>query len=159
VDLAARNGDAAMVRYRECYLELTPQERRSHLPEEICERAGVAAGELMGAVCRAIWECGAAESSMLCAMAQPEVLERTVKLAKESEHFKDRELFFRLTGSLPDKGGTSINIVNQTMAATGAPAANGKVFSGTLKSFDEEIIEMSQLLDGAFQVKNGEDEQ
>jgi hypothetical protein len=128
VDLAARNGDAAMARFRESYLRLTPQEQRSHVPEEICERAGAAAGELMGAVCRAIWECGAAESSH-CAKPSRRSWS-TIERARKPNHFRDRELFFRLTGSLPDKGGTSISNVN-TVSAAGAPAANGRVFGGS----------------------------
>ena len=76
-------------------------------------------------MCRAIWECGAAESSMICARAQPEILESTIERAREEDNYRDRELFFRLTGSLPDKNGVAINIINQPVAATGA-LANGR---------------------------------
>jgi hypothetical protein len=121
VDFAARNGDPAMVRYRDSYLALAPRDRRSHWPEQICELANVTPGELVGAVCRALWECGVAESSVVSAIAHPKVVESTVKLALKAEHYRDRELFFRLTGSLPDKKGASINIFNNpTAQAAGA---------------------------------------
>src|SRR6516165_2297890 len=55
VDFAARNGDPAMVRYRDSYLALAPRDRRSHWPEQLCELANVTPGELVGAVCRALW--------------------------------------------------------------------------------------------------------
>jgi hypothetical protein len=149
VDFAARNGDPAMVRYRDSYLALAPRDQRSHWPEQVCELAHVTPGELVGAVCRALWECGAAESSIVSAIAHPEVVERTVKLALKADHYRDRELFFGLTGSLPDKKGASINIFNNptAQAATGK-LADGEA-TGWLKTFDEEIIEMSRQLDSA----------
>ena len=66
-----------------------------------------------------------------------------MKLALKADHYRDRELFFRLTGSLPDKKGASINIFNNptAQAATGK-LADGEA-TGWLKTFDEEIIEMT----------------
>jgi hypothetical protein len=152
VDLAARNGDQAMARYRDCYLALTHIDRLQHWPEQLCDLANVTPGELIGAVCRALWESKAAESSMVSAMAQPEVLATTAKLALEADHHRDRELFFRLTGSLPDKKGTSINIINNPMAQASVKLASEEP---KLKSFDEDIIEMSRQLEGApFLVKD-----
>jgi hypothetical protein len=161
VDFAARNGDPAMVRYRDSYLALAPRDRRNHWPEQICELANVTPGELVGAVCRALWECGAAESSIASAIAHPEVVERTVKLALKADHYRDRELFFRLTGSLPDKKGASINILNQPVAAVGAGGGKGDRPGAWLETMDEFVIETSRLLDSAppcvFPVREEED--
>jgi hypothetical protein len=73
---------------------------------------------------------------------------KTAALAQDPEHYHDRELFFRLTGSLPDKKGASINIFNTPTAAAGQiklpDLGQGRA---RLKSFDEEIIDMSRQLD------------
>jgi hypothetical protein len=144
VDLAARNGDPDMARYRDCYLSLTPRDRRNHWPEQLCELANVSPGELVGAVCRMLWEAKAAESSMVSAMAHPQVLMATAEFARLPMCSRDRELFFRLTGSLPDKKGASINIINNPTAQAGAIKLNGHA-AAQLKSMDDEIIEMSRL--------------
>lgn len=147
VDLAARNGDLAMARVRDCYEGLSPRDKLACWPEQLCELANVSPGELVGAVCRAVWESKAAESSMVSSMAHPEVLIQTAKLAKKAENHRDRELFFRLTGSLPDKKGTSISIFNNPTAAGEVKLQDLGAGRGKLKSFDEEIIEMDRDLE------------
>lgn len=148
VDLAARNGDTTMQRYRDCYAALTPKDRMHAWPEQVCELADVTPGELIGAVCRALWESRSAESSMVSAIAHPEVLARTAKLARTKDNYRDRELFFRLTGSLPDKKGASINIINNPTAQAGTvKLVDGEVSGNRLKSMDEEVIEMTRQLD------------
>jgi hypothetical protein len=86
---------------------------------------------------------------MVSAIAHPEVVERTVKLALKADHYRDRELFFRLTGSLPDKKGASINILGQPMAAAGTGSGNGDRPGARLETMDEFVIETSRLLDSA----------
>jgi hypothetical protein len=145
VDMAARNGDLSMARFRDCYQSLTPKDRWQHWPEQICELANVSPGELIGAVCRAIWESQAAESSLVSSMAHPQVLMQTAALAQTAEGYKDRELFFRLTGSLPDKKGTSINIFSGQNPSEGKSPLDVTPRS-KLKSFDEEVIDMDRQL-------------
>jgi hypothetical protein len=58
VDLRVQAGDQDMARYMDCWLALTPEERRNHIPEQVCAHAGITPGELAGAVCRALWERG-----------------------------------------------------------------------------------------------------
>lgn len=147
VDLAARNGDTDMERVRACYEALTPRDRREIWPEQLCELANVTPGELVGAVCRALWESKAAESSMVSAIAHPEVLVATAKMAQHPMHSRDRELFFRLTGSLPDKKGASINIINNPTAQAGSVKLMDEASGNRLRSMDEEVIEMTRQLD------------
>lgn len=71
VDLAARKGDAAMEKIRDCYAALPAKDRANAWPEQICDAANVGPGELVGAVCRQIWETKAAESSMVSSIAHP----------------------------------------------------------------------------------------
>jgi hypothetical protein len=149
VDLAARNGDEAMAKLRDCYQALPQRDRRTCWPEQLCQLANVTPGELVGAVCRAMWESKAAESSMVSAIAHPEVLQATADFARLPDGGKDRELFFRLTGSLPDKKGTSINIINNPTAQAGTAVKLMGEGGARLKNFDEEVIEMSRQLDTA----------
>ena len=144
VDLAARKGNTAMERFRDCYENLPWRDRASIWPEQLCDLAGITPDELVGAVCQQIWASKAAESSMVSSIAHPEVLMATIRLAKKEENFRDRELFFRMAGSLPDRKGTSINIFNQ---AAGQVAEAPVVGRAKLKSFDEEVIEMSRDLE------------
>jgi len=147
VDFAARNGNEGMIRYRDCYNALSPRDRQHHWPEQICDLANVTPGELIGAVCRAIWESKAAESSIIAAIMHPRVLESISKFALDPDHYADRELYMRSTGSLPDRKGVSVNIVN----SPGMPAAS-LTFDGPaakLPTMDEDVIEMSRHLDGA----------
>lgn len=155
VDLAARKGDAAMEKVRDCYAALTPKDKANVWPEQLCDAANVSPGELVGAVCRNIWETKAAESSMVSAIAHPEMLMTTIKLAKKPDNFRDRELYFRMAGSLPDRKGASINIYNQ---AAGQPPNLPELGQAArmLGSIDDEVIEMSrdlELPDAPFMVK------
>jgi len=144
VDLAARKGDAAMARYRDCYQALAPLDKIRAWPEQVCDLANVSPGELVGAVCRAIWESKAAESSMVSSIAHPELLLDTIKFARKEENYRDRELYFRMMGSLPDRKGASINIFNQ---AAGQVGELPDLTRAKLRSFDEEVIEMSRDLE------------
>ena len=155
VDLAARQGDSAMARFIACWQALTPRDQQAAWPEQLCYMANVTPGELIGAVCRQIWESKAAESSMVSSIAHPEMLMQTIRFAKREENFKDRELYFRMMGSLPDRKGSSINIYNQAAGAIEAPSLDAG--RSKLRTFDEEIIEMSRDLETPFLVKDGKD--
>jgi hypothetical protein len=95
-------------------------------------------------------------------MAHPQVLMATAQLAQKAVGYKDRELFFRLTGSLPDKKGASINIFAGSSANTEVKSPLDITPRSRLRSFDDEIIEMSKELEPAgppFIVKEESDEQ
>lgn len=154
VDLAARNGDTAMQRVRDCYQALPAKEKLTVWPEQLAEMAGITPAELYGAVCRTTWEAKAAESSMISAIAHPEMLLKTIQFAKKEENGLDRERYFRMTGSLPDRKGSSINIYAQAtgqIAEVPLPSVAGKA---RLKTFDAEVIDMDrELADPPFLVK------
>ena len=148
VDLAARNGDLAMARYRDTFSSLTADSQRKVLPEQICELAGVSPGELYGAVSRAMWETQGATSSMIGSIEHPKVLQKTARLAMKADHFKDREMFFAITGSLPHKKGASITIFNNPSASSHEVKLDMQI-RPKLKSFDEAVIDMSRELEPA----------
>ena len=144
-DMAARKGDTPMRRFMEAYRGLDMIHKLQWWPEQICERANVSPGELVGAVCRQMWESNAAVSTMVASMAHPELLKSTIKFAKKEANYKDREMFFRMTGSLPDKKGSSINIFTQAAGVPAEPALLER--GGKLKTFDSEVIEMERDLE------------
>lgn len=145
-DLAARQGDEAMKRFIGVYESLEKKERDGAWPEQLCDMANVQPDELFGTVCRQMWASKAVESSMMCSVEHPEVLAAMIRFAKKEGHYQDRELFLRTTGSLPDRKGASINIFNQAAGVAAAmpdlPQPRTK-----LRSFDEEVIEMSRDLE------------
>lgn len=145
VDLAARNGDKDCDRLLKIYEKLGPKQKREHTPEQLCDLAQVAPADLIAAVCKAIWESKSAESTMISAIAHPQLIERTVKLADKAANHKDRELFFRLSGSLPDRKGNSV-MPSVNINLGNAPMPNLPTFSGELESFDEESVNLARRL-------------
>jgi hypothetical protein len=68
-----------------------------------------------------------------------------VKHAQKAGNFKDRELFMRTTGSLPDKKGAAVHVTfnNPNSIGEGMSRASG---SGLL-SMDDEVVEMTKQLE------------
>lgn len=153
VDLAARNGDKDMLRFVAVWQGLPAKDRRAVTPEQLCEMSQIKPGELVGAVCQAIWDAKSAEGSMVSAIAHPEVLKRTAASAGKQANYKDRELFFRVTGSLPDKKGTSVIIQNNPQTAVLSGGAQARAIPGRtlseLMDMDEEVIEMGRAFEPA----------
>lgn len=145
-----------MVRFREAWLSLDEKDRQRTWPEQVCELADVPPGELIAGVCRAIWEAKAAESSMISSIAHPDILIEVAKMAKRPAHTRDRELFFRLTGSLPDRQGQSINIFNSAGASGGIKLPDAAQGRERLKAFDDEVIEMERTLNAPFLIKEAD---
>ena len=153
-DLAARKGNTAMQRVIDVYNSLDKKDRGNIWPEQVCDMAGVGPDELVGAVCQTVWASKAAESSMISSIAHPELLLATIKFAQKEENQRDRELCFRMFGSVPDKKGTSINIFNQAVGQNAEVPLPSVVGKAKFKSFDAEVIDMDRdLADPPFLVK------
>ena len=153
-DLAARKGNTAMQRIIDVYNSLDKKDRVNIWPEQLCDMANVMPDELVGAVCQNVWASKAAESSMISSIAHPELLLDTIKFARKEENHRDRELCFRMMGSLPDKKGTSINIFNQAVGQNAEVPLPSVVGKAKLKSFDAEVIDMDRdLADPPFLVR------
>lgn len=143
-----------MAKFIDTYDSLSKKEQRAKYPEELCDLAGVKSEDLFGAVCTEMWRCRSSEYSMMLAMRQPDVLHSTVMHTKQPENYKDRELFFKLSGALPtDKNGTrpinigvnsSVNVESTQNARLGLVGASAH--SGWM-DMDKEIIEIDNVLD------------
>jgi len=117
----------------------------SIMPEQLCDLSGVMSADLISAVSREVWLHKHPESVITSSMLHPKMVQATAFYGQTlADCDRDRELFFRITGSLPDKKGTSIVINNapQTANIHQSPAgANG------FKPMDQRVIEMGKLLD------------
>ena len=142
---AAANGDELMKKVIASYNALPPGERTRRMPEEICDLAGVDPAELIASVSKEVWRHKQGESAITAAMTHPRVLEATARYAQGQYGEKDRELFFRLTGGLPDKKGTSI-VIN-TNPQTANVTNHSPLGSNGYRSMDQRVIEMGKLLD------------
>lgn len=143
-DLAAKGGDEDMQKYIKTYEALPLGERRTVMPEMLCDLSGVKPRDLISAVAGEVWQHKQAESTISASINHPKVIHQTAQYAIESPAaYKDRELFLRATGALPDKKGASIVINNNPQAANtiAMPTLNG------FKSMDARVIDMSKLLD------------
>lgn len=153
VDYAANDGNEDMKKIIDIFRALPQSERKKVMPETLCDLAGVRPSEVIGAVTAQVWALQSGESAMAAAILHPKVIKATGKAALNVKRgFKDRELFLRSTGSLPDKKGTSITINNtpQTANINTLPALSSGKFlpmSDACKEMDDliEPVEIKQL--------------
>lgn len=144
---AAKEGDEDMQKVVDVYNALPPKEKHTIMPEQVCSLAGILPGLLVAAVSRYYWENRHAESVISISTEHPKVLDATALFAKTLLHAeKDRELFFRLSGSLPDKKGASIviNANPQFANVSNSPSPAG---ANGFRPMDQRVIEMGKLLD------------
>lgn len=146
VDLSAKAGDEAMAKVIASYTALPAKERNSIMPEKLIDLAGVESADLISAVSRQVWLHKQSESTITASMNHPKVIEQTAAYAiSRFDAFKDRELFMRLTGTLPDKKGASI-VINNTPQTANFTTPSSAGMSG-FRPMDQRVIEMSKLLD------------
>lgn len=146
VDQSARNGDEQMLKFRAAYNALPWKEKNSIMPEQLCDMCGIICADLVAAVSRELWIQKAGQTTIEAAINHPRMIQATAFYGQMlGDANRDRELFFRVTGGLPDKKGTSIVINNtpQTANITAVPSAGGSGY----KPMDQRIIDMGKLLD------------
>lgn len=162
VDLEARTGNLDAARYLATWKALPPVERRSHVPEQICELASVAAADLVSWVSRQVWQEGSAAASMCMSFMRARVIAKTAEFAMDSpDNYKHAELFAKTAGLLPVSGaaggrggGSPITIFNAPVASSGSVALSGSrsesspVAASGLRAMDEEIVELSKIMQG-----------
>lgn len=144
VRLAAKNGDEDMNKVVDVFNALPKKEQRSIMPEKLCDLAGVQPHELISSVCGEIWRTKSNESSMVAAIAHPQVMDKIAEYAQTPFGYDHAELFMRATGSLPDKKGISV-VVNNSQQNANMPAS-GQGPSGFM-SMDQDVIEMDKRLE------------
>jgi hypothetical protein len=146
-ELAGLEGNKDAVKFIEKWRELTATEQKSLMPEDICVLAEIRPSALFAAVCGQIYEYQQGESAMLAAINHPKMVKSIADFGnKYPDNYKDRELFMRTTGSLPDKGGASVHIHNnpQAVAAAGAAALDDGV--PAFRNMKQSISALDKLL-------------
>lgn len=146
VQRAVDGGDLTMAKFLNVYNALPAREKQSIMPEQICDMSGVSIRELVGAVSMEVWSLHATETVITASINHPRMMQATAHYGQElPENNKDRELFFRMTGNLPDKKGASIVIMNnpQTANITNPSSAGASGY----KPMDHRVTEIGRLLD------------
>lgn len=75
-------------------------------------------------------------AAMTAAMHLPDVVNKTVKFAKQKDGHRDRDMLFRSTGFIPTAGG--ISIVNNVAARAQAANVTGEAFV----PFEQDVIDI-----------------
>lgn len=147
VSISAKAGDEDMAKIIATLNALPKKERQTIMPEKLCDLAGVQAADLFSAVASTLWQAKSTESLISMAMEHPNMIQATAFYGQShADNFRDRELMFRLTNSLPDKKGSSIVINNNNNPqnlSVDNPMSNG------FRSMEQRILDMSKLLDSA----------
>jgi len=158
VDLEARTGNPDAKRYLECWLALSPSERRLHWPEQLCELAMVHTADLIRWVAGQAWQEGAARVSMCMSFMRDKVLQKTAEFAMaSSDNIQHAKLFMQSSGMLPASsprggGGSPVNIFTAPMASNGSVVlADGHTemppaHTTGLRSMDEDIVDLSKIM-------------
>lgn len=147
---AAADGDEDMESYIKAYDALTAKERRSVMPEQVCDLANVKPHVVMGQVTAQLWLSNSNEGMQIAAIAHPKVMESMTYLAglKTPDTHKERELHLRTLGKLPDKHGTALVVNVNTQQTSNTANFTSRNGGATLKSFKDDILEMEQITDG-----------
>lgn len=156
VDMESRAGNADAKRYLDNWRALSPQERKVHFPEQLCELASVSPSDLIRWVSGQAWQEGSAKAAMCLTFMRDRVLEKTAQFAIDSpDNYKHAELFMRAGGLLPSnngRGGPAVTIFNTPVASSGSVALAGArsesspVERSGLRDMDSEIVELSRIM-------------
>lgn len=175
VDAEARTGNEDANRFHEAWKSLTTFERVTWFPEQLCTLANVKPEVLFGWVSKHALFSNTAESSMALSFLRTNVVEATAGYAIDSpDNYKDRELFLRAAGALPQaSGGRAVTFMNapvvssSSVALSGSRSESSPVDKSGLKDMDSEIVDLAKIMQStdttvvtrAEQVPNDPDEE
>lgn len=155
VDAEARTPNPEAARYLAMWQALSPAERQSHMPEQVCELANVAAWDLVAWVTRQAYKEGEARSNLCMSFMRDRVLAKTAEFAMESpDNVQSARLFMQASGLLataPSRpGGRPITINNTPIASSGSVAGahseSSPVALSGLRGMDDEIVALSKIM-------------
>lgn len=98
-----------------------PSKRRNLLIENLCERANVDCRWLVEKAAGMLFDLGADLTKMIVALAQPEVVQKTIECAMGEDGYKDRKLFLQGSGFIPAPVSQFGLMVNNQLPGGGAP--------------------------------------
>lgn len=146
-NVSAQSGNVEMQRFMQSHNALPKSEQRTILPDKLCDLAQVDPADLIAAVAKELWSQKQSESVIVASMNHPKMVQATAFWGQsQADNNRDRELFMRLTGTLPDKKGTSVVINNNPQTANiSQPIAHAG--ANGFKPMDQRILDMGKLLD------------
>lgn len=118
---------------------LTPSRRGESTIDDLCERNAVDPGEFLGAVICELKHRMRDVSEVVAATAEPHVIEKISKFALKEKNWRDREMLTTITGILPQKQGSRVNVFqNATVNTERVDGEPG------LPAFEAEVIASDQ---------------
>src|SRR6266571_3752703 len=109
------------------YDSLPVSQQKKITPENLCLQSGVSLKTFFGSILPWICMYSNVSASIITAMYNPSVIEKTAKAALGRGRYPhtDRELFLKVSGALPAPKPTSIQILNQNspiaQSSSGSP--------------------------------------
>lgn len=151
VGMEAREGNKDAVRYLAAWDKTAGEERMYHIPEKLCDLAGVRPGELAGWVMKHAFDEGLARKEALLKYASVTMIERNMKFAYDSpENYKHMELFFRAAGLVAPAPPVHHTIYNHPIASSNAVAGvrseSAPAGGSGLQDMDSAIVELSKIM-------------
>ena len=140
---AAESGDEDMQKVIECYEALKPKERQTVTPEYVCDLSGVNPNDFAAEVFREYLRYSGDAANLIEAASRPEIVRRSVQIAKTKDGHRDRKMLFEHSGFLPPKTGGGIH-VNATANSNNRSATF--VQAPELPSMESDTLRFTRVL-------------
>lgn len=111
--------------------------------EDICTEMEIGWPRMVSWAMEAAMTTGQHLAAMKAALALPEVVEKSIKFAKQKDGYRDRDFLYRHSGFVPTPAGSSISIVNQIAANAQAKNEGGAAFV----PFEQDVIDAIPVKD------------
>lgn len=127
------SGDPAATKVKEKYALLNYSQKKRVTLEELCAAAEVSPHDILTAMMDAIHHLFRYDATFRLSSAQTEVADKTVEMALTDEGFKDREMYMKVVGLMPQpKGAQTLINVTQNQRTTPqvvvmAPSADNSI--------------------------------
>jgi hypothetical protein len=115
--------------------------------EELADASGVQRRAILEAVAGVQFDLGYDLSHLIVSQQLPTVVERSIKVAKTTRGFKDRELLMKHSGFIPVPSGSVINLNQKIIQAQSQRDAGLDSFEDTLRKNQERAIEVEIVQD------------
>ena len=122
------------------YREVTPDDRKDLIPEDLCRKADISPARLLGVMAKAAFQRNLDMSRMLMAMHSPAQIAASAKFGARRDGHQDRKMLLQAAGVVPMGGskGVAVNINNANVQGA------EDVEYGGLPDFSEDCILISK---------------
>lgn len=134
--IAAADGDPHCEVFLHVWDDLKPWEQKLATLDDVCAAAGVAPVKLVKAVVGTAYEANCDIANFVAAHAHPDIVAKSVEMAKTALGVEDRKMLFQHAGFLPTAKGSTINI-GVSASASAALNQGGESVPDFLEDMDE----------------------